>query len=127
MHQEVIEVSQEATRDVQGAAAGASCLDFRVPGASRAGSKQVCPWSHFSCQCEVLLCCLEQVHTTILLFHAGAALVGHCIGCYTTFLKMEEWLFNLWPAQVKTYVAKLCHAVSLGLLLVTLCRVYIEQ
>lgn len=42
LHQEVIEVSQEATRDVQGAAAGASCLDFRVPGGSRAGSKQVC-------------------------------------------------------------------------------------
>lgn len=44
VHQEVIEVSQEATRDVQGAAAGASCLDFRVPGGSRAGSKQVGCW-----------------------------------------------------------------------------------
>lgn len=44
VRQEVIEVSQEATRDVQGAAAGASCLDFRVPGGSRAGSKQVCCW-----------------------------------------------------------------------------------
>ncbi|KAL3137863.1 DNA replication licensing factor mcm8 [Trebouxia sp. C0009 RCD-2024] len=38
--QEVIELSQEAARDVQGAAAGASCLDFRVPGGARAGSKQ---------------------------------------------------------------------------------------
>ncbi|KAL3150551.1 DNA replication licensing factor mcm8 [Trebouxia sp. C0010 RCD-2024] len=38
--QEVIELSQEAASDVQGAGAGASCLDFRVPGAARAGSKQ---------------------------------------------------------------------------------------
>ncbi|DBA93068.1 TPA: DNA replication licensing factor mcm8, variant 3 [Trebouxia sp. C0005] len=38
--QEVIEISSESMRDVQGAAAGASCLDFRVPGGSRAGSKQ---------------------------------------------------------------------------------------
>ena len=44
VHQEVIEVSQGATRDVQGAAAGASCLDFRVPEGSRAGSKQVGYW-----------------------------------------------------------------------------------
>lgn len=41
VHQEVIEISSESRRDVQGAAAGASCLDFRVPGGSRAGSKQV--------------------------------------------------------------------------------------
>lgn len=46
MQQEVIEVSQEAARDVQGTAAGASCLDFRVPGGTRAGSKQVGYWEH---------------------------------------------------------------------------------
>ena len=43
VHQEVIEISSESRRDVQGAAAGASCLDFRVPGGNRAGSKQVLP------------------------------------------------------------------------------------
>jgi hypothetical protein len=43
VHQEVIEISSESRRDVQGAAAGASCLDFRVPGGTRAGSKQVLP------------------------------------------------------------------------------------
>ncbi len=43
VHQEVIEISSESRRDVQGAATGASCLDFRVPGGTRAGSKQVLP------------------------------------------------------------------------------------
>ena len=39
--QDVVEISVESMRDVQGGAAGVSCIDFRAPAGTRAGSKQV--------------------------------------------------------------------------------------
>ena len=40
--QDVIEISVESMRDIQGGTAGVSCIDFRPPAGTRAGSKQVC-------------------------------------------------------------------------------------
>ena len=93
LHQEVIEVSQEATRDVQGAAAGASCLDFRVPGGSRAGSKQVCCWVTPLVVLTSVLAALNLYTSCSVADLAGSQGCCHAssvLGLFQTSLKVKD-------------------------------------
>lgn len=52
--QDVVEISQECMRDIQGGGTGVSCVDFRIPAGTRAGSKQVGVHFHASQALESL-------------------------------------------------------------------------